>query len=91
MPNSQKKMSAAERPFDVRHRFQSERPVVGLAAAGSALLDAVNKGKVHLAKFILEAADCDVVNTRDFNGKTSLMRACYIQVSLFINFHENLL
>ena len=62
--------------FDLRNRFHSQ----GLAAGGSELLDAINKGKVHLAKFILEAGDYDVVNTRDFNGKTPLIRACYIQV-----------
>ena len=62
--------------FEVRHRFHSQ----GVAAGGSALLDAVNKGKVHLAKFILDAGEDDIVNTRDFKGKTPLIRACYIKV-----------
>jgi len=61
---------------EVRHRYHSQ----GLAAGGSALLDAINRGKVHLAKFILDAGEYDVVNTRDFNGKTPLIRAVYIKV-----------
>ena len=64
--------------FEVKNKYHSQ----GLAAGGSALLDAVNRGKVHLAKFILDAAgEDDVVNTRDFKGKTPLIRACYIRVS----------
>jgi len=65
---------------EVRHRYHSQ----GLAAGGSALLDAINKGKVHLAKFILDAGEYDVVNTRDFNGKTPLIRAVYIKVGLLM-------
>ena len=65
--------------FEVKNKYHSQ----GIAAGGSALLDAVNRGKVHLAKFILDAAgEDDVVNTRDFKGKTPLIRACYIRVSL---------
>jgi len=37
-------------------------------------------GKVHLAKFILDAGEIGIVNTRDFKGKTPLIRACYIKV-----------
>jgi len=33
--------------FQVYHPYHSQ----GLAAGGSALLDAINRGKVHLAKF----------------------------------------
>ena len=62
--------------FEVNNPYHSQ----GLAAGGSALLDAVNRGKVHLAKFILDAGESNVVNTRDFKGKTSLIRACYIKV-----------
>ena len=64
--------------FQVTNPYHSQ----GLAAGGSALLDAINRGKVHLAKFILDAGECDVVNTRDFKGKTPLIRACYIKVCL---------
>jgi len=62
--------------FQVYHPYHSQ----GLAAGGSALLDAVNRGKVHLAKFILDAGEIGIVNTRDFKGKTPLIRACYIKV-----------
>ena len=62
--------------FEVQHRYHSQ----GLAAGGSALLDAVNKGKTHLAKFILDAGEYDIVNTRDFKGKTPLIRASYLKV-----------
>lgn len=62
--------------FDLTNKFHSQ----GLAAGGSAVLDAINRGKVHLAKFILDAGEQDVVNTRDFKGKTPLIRACYIKV-----------
>ena len=62
--------------FEVRNPYHSQ----GLAAGGSALLDAINRGKVHLAKFLLEADDSNAVNTRDFKGKTPLIRACYIKV-----------
>lgn len=54
-------------------------------SAGSALLDAINRSKVHLARFILDANDEDtltVVNTRDFKGKTPLIRSVYITVSV---------
>lgn len=44
-------------------------------------MDAINKGKIHLAKFILDAGEYDIVNTRDFKGKTPLIRACYIKVN----------
>jgi hypothetical protein len=62
--------------FQIYHPYHSQ----GLAAGGSALLDAINRGKVHLAKFILDAGELDIVNTRDFKGKTPLIRACYIKV-----------
>jgi len=62
--------------FQVYHPYHSQ----GLAAGGSALLDAINRGKVHLAKFILDAGELGTVNTRDFKGKTPLIRACYIKV-----------
>jgi len=68
---------------EVRHRYHSQ----GLAAGGSALLDAINRGKVHLAKFILDAGEYDVVNTRDFNGKTPLIRAVYIKVGSLTTLH----
>ena len=68
---------------EVRHRYHSQ----GLAAGGSALLDAINRGKVHLAKFILDAGEYDVVNTRDFNGKTPLIRAVYIKVGSALHAH----
>ena len=72
--------------FEVKNKFHSQ----GMAAGGSALLDAVNRGKVHLAKFILDAAgEDDVVNTKDFKGKTSLIRACYIRVSTLSNTRIN--
>ena len=51
-----------------------------MAAGGSALLDAINRGKIHLAKFILDASDPSTVNTKDFKGKTPLIRACYLIV-----------
>ena len=63
--------------FEIGNPYHSQ----GLATGGSALLDAINRGKVHLAKFILDAGEYDVVNTRDFKGKTPLIRACYIKVS----------
>jgi len=86
MINEQRKLSPCSTlPFEMRRRNQSQN----LAAGGSALLDAVNKGKVHLAKFILDAADCDVVNTRDFNGKTPIIRACYIKVRCYFFRHES--
>jgi len=66
--------------FQVTNPYHSQ----GIAAGGSALLDAINKGKVHLAKFILDAGECDTVNTRDFKGKTPLIRACYIKVSHYL-------
>ncbi|CAH1791802.1 unnamed protein product [Owenia fusiformis] len=50
-----------------------------LASGGSALLDAINKGKVHLARFVLDASEHNVVNTRDIKGKTALMRVCYVK------------
>jgi len=64
--------------FQVYHPYHSQ----GLAAGGSALLDAINRSKVHLAKFILDAGELGIVNTRDFKGKTPLIRACYIKVGL---------
>ena len=63
--------------YHVNHRYHSQ----GVAAGGSALLDAVDSAKLRLAKFILEASDSTIVNTRDFKGKTPLTRACYIKVS----------
>ena len=56
-------------------------------SAGSALLDAINRNKVHLAKFILDAIDEDlaaVVNFRDFKGKSPLIRSVYLPVSTSI-------
>ena len=72
--------SALLSQFDLTHRYHSQ----GLAAGGSALLDAINKGKVHLAKFILDAGEYNIVNTKDFKGKTPLIRACYIKVTAVI-------
>jgi hypothetical protein len=63
--------------FDMDNPYNSQ----SLAAGGSALLDAINRGKVHLAKFILDAGEYGVANTKDFKGKTPLIRACYIRVS----------
>ncbi|ESO07914.1 hypothetical protein HELRODRAFT_169618 [Helobdella robusta] len=63
--------------FQVSHPYHTQ----GLAAGGSALFDAVNRGQVHLAKFLLDAAvSPDVVNMRDFNGKTPLIRCCYVKM-----------
>lgn len=58
------------------------RRSLGQFSGGSALLDAIPKGKIHLARFILDAVDGNVVNTKDFQGKTPLIRAVYIKVSL---------
>ena len=69
-------MISMQAEFQVYHPYHSQ----GLAAGGSALLDAINRGKVHLAKFILDAGELGTVNTRDFKGKTPLIRACYIKV-----------
>jgi len=84
MPNLSRRGGYSQPPsvslnaeFQVYHPYHSQ----GLAAGGSALLDAVNRGKVHLAKFILDAGEMGIVNTRDFKGKTPLIRACYIKVS----------
>ncbi|XP_064623158.1 ankyrin repeat domain-containing protein 63-like [Lineus longissimus] len=49
------------------------------ASGGSALLDAINRNKIHLAKFILDAVDHEVVNCKDFKGKTPLIRSVYIK------------
>ena len=55
-----------------------------MPSGGSAVLDAVTKGKIHLAKFILDAVgQPDVVNTKDFKGKTPLIRVAYIKVTRF--------
>jgi len=70
-------ISSSAGEFQIHHPYHSQ----GLAAGGSALLDAINRGKVHLAKFILDAGELDIVNTRDFKGKTPLIRTCYIQVN----------
>jgi hypothetical protein len=90
MPNPGRQLGAfggsisAAGEFQIYHPYHSQ----GLAAGGSALLDAINRGKVHLAKFILDAGELDIVNTRDFKGKTPLIRACYIKVRLQTNeFH----
>lgn len=63
--------------FDMDNPYNSQ----SLAAGGSALLDAINRGKVHLAKFILDAGEYGIANTKDFKGKTPLIRSCYIRVS----------
>jgi len=69
--------------FQIRHPYHSQ----GLAAGGSALLDAIDRGKVHLAKFILDAGEYDIINTKDFKGKTPLIRACYIKVCSLVEVH----
>ena len=70
--------------FDLGSPYNSQ----SLAAGGSALLDAINRGKVHLAKFILDAGEYDAANVRDFKGKTPLIRACYIRVSYYTTYHQ---
>ena len=68
-------------------RFGSRGQIMeGIDTGGPALLDAILRGKIHLAKFILEAMDNSLVNYRDFKGKTPLMRACAIKVSQQIRF-----
>ena len=46
------------------------------------MLDAITRGKIHLAKFILDAGESSTVNTKDFKGKTPLIRSCYIRVRI---------
>lgn len=48
---------------------------------GRMLFDAIRKGKQHLVRFILEAAPGNIVNARDFNGKTALIVVSSIKVS----------
>ncbi|CAC5380527.1 unnamed protein product [Mytilus coruscus] len=49
---------------------------------GRMLFDAIRKGKQHLVRFILEASPGNIVNARDFNGKTPLIVACTIKEEL---------
>ncbi|XP_071797263.1 uncharacterized protein [Asterias amurensis] len=61
----------------VRDRYR--RSSLGQVSGGVAIHDAVVKGKIHLAKFILDAVDSHtVVNSRDTHGKTPLIRAVRI-------------
>lgn len=48
---------------------------------GRMLFDAIRKGKQHLVRFILQAAPGNIVNARDFNGKTALIVVSSIKVS----------
>lgn len=49
---------------------------------GRVLFDAIRNGKQHLVRFILEAAPGNVVNARDFNGKTALIVVSSIKVGI---------
>lgn len=44
------------------------------------LFDAIRKGKLHMIRFILEAAPGDLTNSIDIKGKTPLMVSCTIKV-----------
>ncbi|KAK3092697.1 hypothetical protein FSP39_006054 [Pinctada imbricata] len=46
------------------------------------LFNAIRKGKIRLAKFILDAAPVDLVNCSDFKGKTPLIIACSLKEEL---------
>lgn len=57
-------------------RERARRGSLGQVSGGAAIHDAVAKGKIHLAKFILDAVEGQsVVNSRDLHGKTPLIRA----------------
>jgi len=57
-------------------------------ADGRMLFDAIRKGKQHLVRFILEAAPGNIVNARDFNGKTALIVVSSIKVSSLFKMTE---
>nr|XP_054759633.1 ankyrin repeat domain-containing protein 17-like [Lytechinus pictus] len=60
-------------------RERARRGSLGQISGGAAIHDAVAKGKIHLAKFILDAVEGQaVVNSRDSHGKTPLIRAMKI-------------
>ncbi|KAJ8319559.1 hypothetical protein KUTeg_002907, partial [Tegillarca granosa] len=46
------------------------------------LFDAIRKGKLHMIRFILEAAPGDLTNSVDIKGKTPLMVSCTIKEEL---------
>ncbi|XP_075244379.1 ankyrin repeat domain-containing protein 63-like isoform X2 [Convolutriloba macropyga] len=56
---------------------QFVRPDLGMESGPRMFLDAVSKGKLHLAKFIVAASDnnLDVVNVKDSQGRTALITA----------------
>ncbi|XP_038075441.1 POTE ankyrin domain family member J-like [Patiria miniata] len=61
-------------------RDRNRRTSLGQVSGGVAIHDAVVKGKIHLAKFILDAVESQtVVNSRDAHGKTPLIRAVRIE------------
>ena len=63
----------------------------GVITGGPALIDAINRAKLHLAKFILQAVDknSQIIEYKDFKGKTALIRATYIKVSSFLSIEYN--
>ncbi|XP_022083134.1 POTE ankyrin domain family member A-like [Acanthaster planci] len=79
-------------------RDRSRRTSLGQVSGGVAIHDAVVKGKIHLAKFILDAVESHtVVNSRDAHGKTPLIRAVRIEdegvrgrvVDLLVKYHAD--
>lgn len=61
-------------------RKEPRRMSMGQLSGASALHDAVAKGKLHLARFILDAVDGEgPVNSQDKHGKTPLLRAVRIE------------
>ncbi|XP_072165356.1 uncharacterized protein [Diadema setosum] len=63
-------------------RERARRGSLGQVSGGAAIHDAVAKGKIHLAKFILDAVEShNVVNSRDAHGKTPLIRAAKLDDS----------
>ncbi|XP_006820880.1 uncharacterized protein LOC102806918 [Saccoglossus kowalevskii] len=65
-----------ERALSITDR---RRRSLGQTSGAAAIHDAIAKGKVHLARFILDAVDGDIVNALDIHGKTPLIRACKIR------------
>ncbi|XP_071963176.1 uncharacterized protein [Antedon mediterranea] len=58
-------------------RDRGRRSSMGQQSGAGALHDAISKGKVHLARFIIEATEeRTLVNVKDTHGKTPLIRAC---------------
>ena len=73
-------MSIFRRIPSVRER--ARRGSLGQVSGGAAIHDAIAKGKIHLAKFILDAVEGQsVVNSRDVHGKTPLIRAIKLEDS----------